>query len=309
MKKLKKLKFTALVLVFALLFTSIQPAAWVEAAAGSAGQAADGTEEPGADIHNPENGVWSYIYFGSYPQTEVAGDDLTDAIKNASYDANGDATVDGEKYHRIYTRRYPAGTLNESDGTDEYFYYKWEPIRWKVLQKTEDALLVMADKGLDYIPYHTAETAVTWDKSWIRDWLNSENTDTLYDSGSYMKNNYFSYSFYLCENGNEGYRHYLKDDKQEKVHSFYTTAFDDAQRAAITAQGNDKLFLLSAEDVRNASYGFGTAEKLPARQLSISEYAKKKSWFASESAWWLRSDDAPFATIVGSGGDIIIAIQ
>lgn len=305
MKKLKKLKFTALVLVFALLFTSIQPAAWVEAAAGSAGQAADGTEEPGADIHNPENGVWSYIYFGSYPQTEVAGDDLTDAIKNASYDANGDATVDGEKYHRIYTRRYPAGTLNESDGTDEYFYYKWEPIRWKVLQKTEDALLVMADKGLDYIPYHTAETAVTWDKSWIRDWLNSENTDTLYDSGSYMKNNYFSYSFYLCENGNEGYRHYLKDDKQEKVHSFYTTAFDDAQRAAITAQGNDKLFLLSAEDVRNASYGFGTAEKLPARQLSISEYAKKKSWFASESAWWLRSDDAPFATIVGSGGDII----
>lgn len=305
MKRLKKLKFTALVLVFALLFTSIQPAAWVEAAAGSAGQAADGTEEPGADIHNPENGVWSYIYFGSYPQTEVAGDDLTDAIKNASYDANGDATVDGEKYHRIYTRRYPAGILNESDGTDEYFYYKWEPIRWKVLQKTEDALLVMADVGLDYIPYHTAETAVTWDKSWIRDWLNSENTDTLYDSGSYIKNNYFSYSFYLCENGNEGYRHYLKDDKQEKVHSFYTTAFDDAQRAAITAQGNDKLFLLSAEDVKNASYGFGTAEKLPARQLSISEYAKKKSWFASESAWWLRSDDAPYATIVGSGGDII----
>lgn len=305
MKRLKKLRFIALILVFALLFTSIQPAAWVEAAVGSVEQAADGTEEPGADIHNPENGIWSYIYFGSYPQTEVAGDDLTDAIKNASYDANGDATVDGEKYHRIYTRRYPAGTLNESDGTDEYFYYKWEPIRWKVLQKTEDALFVMADKGLDYIPYHTAETTVTWDKSWIRDFLNSENTDTLYDSGSYIKNNYFSYSFYLCENGNEGYRHYLKDDKQEKVHSFYMTAFDDAQRAAITAQGNDKLFLLSAEDVKNASYGFGTAEKLPARQLSISEYAKKKSWFASESAWWLRSDDAPFATIVGSGGDII----
>lgn len=300
---MKKIKFTALILVFTLLFTAIQPAAW----AAAAGQTADGTETaPGDTVQSPENGKWSYIYFGSYPQTEVKGDNLTDAIKNASYDANGDATVDGGKYHRIYTRRYPAGILNESEGTDEYFYYKWEPIRWRVLQKTEDALFVMADKGLDYIPYHTAETAVTWDNSQIRDWLNSENTGTLYDSGSYMDNQYFSYSFYMCENGNDGYRHYVKDDnKQEKVHSFYTTAFDDAQRAAITAQGNDKLFLLSAEDVKNASYGFGTTEKLPARQLSVSEYAEKKSSYVSTSAWWLRSDNAPFAAIVGSGGDII----
>lgn len=298
---MKKNKFMALVLVFALVFTTLWPTAEA-AAAGTAEQASDSAQEPGADIHNPENGKWSYIYFGSYPQTEVAGDDLTDAIKNASYNASGDATVNGVKYRRIYTKRYAAGTLE--NGTDQYFYYKWEPIRWRVLQKTNDAIFVMADLGLDYIPYHTEAAGTAWNESRVRDWLNNEDADKVYEP-AYITNNTFSYEFYLCEgNGSEGYLHYLKDNKQEKVHSFYMTAFDDAQREAVAAQGNDKVFLLSAEDVRNASYGFGTAEKLPARQLSVSEYAHKKSSVYSLSAWWLRSDDTSSATVVGTGGDI-----
>lgn len=101
---MKKNKFMALVLVFALVFATLWPTAEA-AAAGTAEQASDSAQEPGADIHNPENGKWSYIYFGSYPQTEVAGDDLTDAIKNASYNASGDATVNGVKYRRIYTKQ------------------------------------------------------------------------------------------------------------------------------------------------------------------------------------------------------------
>ncbi len=259
-------------------------------------------------VGNPTAGSWSYIYFGSYPQTEVTGDDLTDAIKNASYDANGDATVDGVKYRRIYTKH---GLYYDNTSlTDCFVYYKWEPIRWRVLQKTEDKLLVMADMGLDYIDYNQTGTGFAWTNSRIKDWLNNEEMNTVYEPNYQAPNNFFSYYFYLCEDyDNGGVRYmsqYIKDEKQEKVHSFYMTAFDAAQREAITAQGGDKLFLLSAEDVRNESYGFQTADKLPARVLSVSEYARKKSSYAASDTWWLRADDdASAATVVGSNGDII----
>ena len=44
---------------------------------------------------------WSYVYFGSYPQTEVTGNSLTSAVTEAGYDANGDTWVNGTKYRRI----------------------------------------------------------------------------------------------------------------------------------------------------------------------------------------------------------------
>ena len=37
--------------------------------------------------------VWSMLYFGSYPQTEVKGYKLVPAITQAEYDINGDAYV------------------------------------------------------------------------------------------------------------------------------------------------------------------------------------------------------------------------
>lgn len=69
----------------------------------------------GIDNQNPSNPVhhctkredgtdytsWDYIYFGSYPQTEITGSKLTNAITGADYNSDGDAWVDGVKYRRI----------------------------------------------------------------------------------------------------------------------------------------------------------------------------------------------------------------
>ena len=89
---------------------------------------------------------FSYVYFGNYPQTEVMGSTLTEAITGASYDANGDAWVNGTKYRRI----------SKSDtnydgcfGDSAYRYFRWEQIKWRVLENDGSALFVMADKGLD----------------------------------------------------------------------------------------------------------------------------------------------------------------
>ena len=65
---------------------------------------------------------WSYVYFGSYPQSEVIGDELTTAIIKANYDDNGDAWVKGKKYRRICT----------DSGYSNYKYFRWERIKWKV---------------------------------------------------------------------------------------------------------------------------------------------------------------------------------
>ena len=42
------------------------------------------------------------ITFGMYPQTQITGTELTDAIINADYDSTtGDAVVDGVTYRRM----------------------------------------------------------------------------------------------------------------------------------------------------------------------------------------------------------------
>ncbi len=131
--------------------------------------------------------VYSCIYFGSYPQTQMTGDRLTESIANAKYDENGDALVHGNRYHKV----------ENIYGT---FYFLYEPIKWKVISNPEGYIVAMAEKGLDYCPYYEAResdedfaldvqsltdeelenykerrkayNAVSWKRSTLRSWLN-----------------------------------------------------------------------------------------------------------------------------------------
>ena len=95
-----------------------------------------GREEPKNPVHHcvKDGTDWSYVYFGSYPQTEVTGDALTAAISGASYDTDGDAWVDGIKYHRISKNDT---NYNGYFGDSDYRYFKWERIKWRVLKNDE----------------------------------------------------------------------------------------------------------------------------------------------------------------------------
>ena len=101
---------------------------------------------------------WSYVYFGSYPQSEVTGNALTAAITGASYDENGDAWVNGTKYRRI-----SKGDTNNTDyfGNSTYRYFKWERIKWRVLNVNSSMMFVVADSGLDCKCYNDTNTSVT----------------------------------------------------------------------------------------------------------------------------------------------------
>ena len=134
------------------------------------------TEENGStDITD-----WSYVYFGSYPQTEIAGSALTAKITGASYDGNGDAWVDGVKYRRI-SKRDANNDYYFGDST--YRYFKWEKIKWRVLDNNGSTLFVMADKGLDCKDYNEEVTYMSWENCTIRNWLNNDFYRTAFDGG------------------------------------------------------------------------------------------------------------------------------
>ncbi len=139
---------------------------------------AAGAASPANPVHHctkQDNGTdntdWSYVYFGTYPQTEVTGDALTSEITGASYDANGDAWVNGTKYRRV----------SKSDtnydgyfGNSQYRYFKWEQIKWRVLQNNGSTLFVVADKGIDCKDYHEPGGSITWENCTLRNWLNND---------------------------------------------------------------------------------------------------------------------------------------
>ncbi len=124
--------------------------------------------------------TWNYISFGSYPQTEVTGEALTEDITQAIYNGEGDAWVNGTKYRRL--------GRTDTDNTDyfgeeDYRYFKWEKIKWRVLnQDSLGILTVMADQGLDCKKYEETSSSVSWESSDIHEWLNNTFYTTAFNS-------------------------------------------------------------------------------------------------------------------------------
>lgn len=156
MKKKTKQKMMSIIMAIALLFIApdlegIECAIAAELPGNSADSPANPVHHCKKNNGNTGYTDWSYIYFGSYPQTEVTGDALTAAITGAEYDENGDAWINGSRYRRISKRNT---NNNEYFGDKDYRYFKWERIKWKCLKNDGSTLFVVADKGLDCKKYN-----------------------------------------------------------------------------------------------------------------------------------------------------------
>ncbi len=214
-------------------------------------------------IKNPEYHMgsditdWSYIYFGSYPQTEVTGMDLTAAITGAAYDSSGDAWVNGKKYRRVING-------------EEYHYYQWEQIKWKVLEYNAPTVFVVADSGLDCRAYNTGAGSVTWEKSSVRQWLNG--------------------AFYQSAYSSTEREAILGSDVSNEDNPYYGTSGGKGTR--------DNVYLLSMKEVSNPEYGFSDDDSAnsTSRRTKVSDYAaavgaetSKESGYRGNCYWWLRS--------------------
>lgn len=274
MKHLKR-KFITLLTVACMLCTMSAPAFGAENS---------NVSKPSSPRIKGDTVTWDCVYFGSYPQSEVdysKDEQLYDTLEKASnWDINNDMEVAGNRYHRVPF----------TSSSDYYDYYKYEPIKWRVLSVNGNEALLLAEKGLDSKPYNETRDFVTWETSTIRSWLNGYGSDVNKDRKDYSSDSFIGKAFTSDER--EGiYKKNLKNPDN--------TVYDE-----IIEGGNDtedQIFLLSLEEATNEVYGFANHEDTTTTRRAMStDYADTLAW------WWLRSpgSDSASAAFVRDDGAV-----
>ena len=233
-------------------------------------------------------------------KTDIIEDaELFSKLENATgWDKNGDITIGDSKYRRMKKdettssielseierlRRYGCYKWNDSTS---YHYFKYEPIKWRVLDVNDNDAFLLADRALDDQQYNMECTDITWEKSTIRSWLNgygsSENTCDIDYTGS----NFIDSAFTLSQ----------------RIAIKTTDVVNKDNIECGTAGGNntkDKIFLLSESEVYATidvkSYGFQKDHSAfdEGRMSKRSTYARAMGAYSNTCSgnclWWLRS--------------------
>lgn len=178
----------------------------------------------------------TYVKFGTYPQSEITGSGITKEIKEAEYDERRFATVNGKRYRK-------SGP----------YYYVFDDIRWRVLERKDGKVLLISDRILDAIIFSPKNEVISdWKDSFIREWLNDY---------------------------------------------FYKAAFTEKEKNAIIestietdgVETEDKIFLLSTEDVTNRSLYFTDDSERVAKQTVYAVRRGAQTGDESAGRWWLRT--------------------
>ncbi|MCX4325964.1 MAG: DUF6273 domain-containing protein [Lachnospiraceae bacterium] len=197
--------------------------------------------------------IWSYIYFGSYPQTEIKGYGLDSAISGAEYGKSGDTYVNGIKYRRISKENTESPDFF---GDAPFRYFKWEKIKWRVLWNNGKTLFIAAEKGIDCKPYNDVNESVTWENCTLRQWLNNNFLDMAFSS----------------------------DEQKAIITSQVQNEPMPSYKAGNGNNTNDKIYLLSIPELRNPAYGLWEEkmdwehkkDKKMNRRIKPSDYANAR---------------------------------
>ena len=283
----------------------------------------------GITAHSAGYKAGNIIEFGSYPQSEVTDSKLTAILDDLSplwdewtnygyYSGDGavgsmvegdwmrywDVEYNGSRYRGVkfkqyrpyYTYKTSSVTYQDDNGydIDTVYWFKFEPIKWRVLDPGTG--LVMCETIIDSQPY----------------------CNTIYsvDNGIYGCFNDTECTAYACDYETSYIREWLNSD-------FYYIAFTEEERERIgsttlnnngyyTSVGtkefekldgnhtNDKVFLLSYDDLKNDNFEFDSSSVKfdVSRMSSGSDYAKiqglyvyddSDSSYDGNSFWTLRT--------------------
>ena len=273
--------------------------------------------------------TWDCIWFGSYPQTEIVDkpetcgtsqtvfgkesdyivdEDLYSRLANATdWDEAGTITIDGQRYRKMTPRESGVDTLFSHYNFepfaswirdycffswDEVHYFRYEKIKWRVLNVTDGKALLLSDRALDSKPYNDGNyrDRATWKSCSIRSWLNGYD-----DSQNQLHNDYSKIGFlpnaFSADEKNAIFTELLDNDMV--MGNGYTAGEKTA----------DQVFFLAVSDVfeteKAQSYGFAITV-LPDDEargyLESSTFAKAmgKETFPPDTdyvidGWWLRT--------------------
>ena len=269
-------------------------------------------------MHAGQRVTWDCIWFGSYPQREVVADAASyDAIYESYYNpetdiiedavlfqkletasgwSDNELVLDGNKYRRMKQEdaTYSSSVVNMYRWKDStsWHYFRYEPIKWRVLSTAGGQAFLLSDLALDDQRYNNNHTSVTWETSSMRSWLNGYGSETNEPKIDYRSDSFLQDAFSSAQ--------------QQAIHA---TEVENADNLYNWTEGGnnttDKIFLLSEQEVygtKAGSYGFSESYDTydEARRRKSSTYAKAKGvWSEDGDAgyegyegncyWWLRT--------------------
>lgn len=268
-----------------------------------------------SELESGQKVTWDCVWFGEYPQkkvipspekyTDILGESYTiedknlyEALQSATgWDDHNDITLNGQKYRRIreedaqgvYWESNGYGYIWEDDNSwsDGWHYFKYEPIKWRILKKDGNQALLLSDVVLDEQRFHAEEAEVTWETSTVRSWLNGYGADQNQQNTSYE---------------NKGFIHSAFDSREQAAIAD-TSVQNESNIASGTDAGNhtrDKIFFLSeAESYGDSAMRYGFASEAAvddeARRCISSAFAKamgahcEEELYSGNCLWWLRS--------------------
>ena len=259
-----------------------------------------------------------YIYFGHWPQTcerdetviaqlnAIAGKPPLprdkenpynwESHEGATYMWQKNVIYNGTKYLGVQMNDYRASgvyslrsyIMENGYFTSEVYWFKYEPIKWRILTTSGNSAYIMSDIALDSFSIQPNR------KGEIRDGLYADyNNSTGVPDGTYANN--WEYSF-IRSWLNETFYNEVFNDLQKEI--IKTAHLDNTARSsnpndypkyygyAENAGKNkfadqckdtdDKIFLLSLRDITTTAYGFNkdVLAEDPARNLQATDFAK-----------------------------------
>lgn len=239
--------------------------------------------------------IWDCVYFGSYPSAEIIAGDFSAVDRDAVND--GDIVTDKELYEKLSEAEW-ADDETETDGVKyrrlkgsaeknssmhykwegEYHYFRYEPVKWRVMEIKDGMITLMADRLMDCMAYNGNAQDVYWENCTLRSFLNG----------------------FTAESNLAG-----TDFSAKPQDSFYNSAFSESEKESIakstvknqnnyyfgTPCGNDtkdSVFIFSEEEIFDAGKsavcsGFASSDGTDdaARRFKSTMYAKARgAWYS-----------------------------
>lgn len=197
-----------------------------------------------------------YYYFGRYPQT-IKDDDVTIVEGKGS---NLFLGSDGEEYISVTANPYGSQYVfsnGETVAKDTVYYFKVEPICWKILQQDEETMFLHTLFILDAKQFYSSRDNRTIDGNTIY-----PNNYEYSDIRKWINDDFYSFAFNSEEKS---------QINVSQVDNSASTTTEPANQYCCS-DTEDKVFLLSAKEVCAEEYGYGKDDAAN-RVKALTDYA------------------------------------
>ena len=242
-----------------------------------------------------------YIYFGEYPQT-IKADNVT--ITTVTDSRGYYLGSDGSYYAKVKATPYNVGldfSSGETIDDGKIYYFKVEPIRWKILSEEDGVAFILCDSIIENVPY---QQDCTKDNGYGYTSSNGAPEGTYANNYKYSDvRAWLNSTFYKTAFSTLQQEIILTTEVDNSVSSIYYYGYTGTMDDIYTCENTyDKVFLLSRSEVTNAAYGFSTdlSENDVARRVWTSDYSRAIGIdmvshgsyyyeYYGHGGWWLRS--------------------